>query len=159
MERDTLLAIRELLTARKVLALAFVIDAGPEVSLLPYALRKDFGAVIVQASTLARHTRALVAGAEVGVLVHGLDTPDADALQIPRLSARASVTVLERDTPAFEEARTAYIARFPGADMTLSLADFGLYELELGRGRFVEGFARAFNVGPDTFAELAPGRR
>jgi hypothetical protein len=159
MERDTLIALRELLTARKVLALAFAIDAGPEASLLPYALRKDFGALIVQASALARHSRALVAGAEVGVLIHGLDTPEADPLQIPRLSARAVVTALERDTPAFEEARATYIARFPGAEMTLSLADFGLYELVLGRGRFVEGFARAFNVGPDTFAELAAGPR
>ena len=39
--------------------------------------------------------------------------------------------------------------------MTLGLGDFNLYELTLGRGRYVEGFARAFNVGPDTFSEVA----
>ena len=38
--------------------------------------------------------------------------------------------------------------------MTLALADFNLYQLTLGRGRYVEGFARAFNVEPQTFEEL-----
>jgi hypothetical protein len=35
------------------------------------------------------------------------------------------------------------------------LEDFNLCELTLGRGRYVEGFARAFNVRPQTFAELS----
>jgi putative heme iron utilization protein len=35
--------------------------------------------------------------------------------------------------------------------MTLNLGDFNLYELEFGRGRYVAGFAHAFNLGPDTF--------
>jgi hypothetical protein len=39
--------------------------------------------------------------------------------------------------------------------MTLGLGDFNLYELTLGRGRYVEGCARAFNVGAHTFSELA----
>ena len=30
-----------------------------------------------------------------------------------------------------------------------------LYELTLGRGRYVAGFAQAFNIGPDTFREIA----
>lgn len=154
MERETLLAIRNLLTERRVLALAAVIDDLPEASLLPYALRADYGAVFVQASSLARHARALTPGADVGVLVHGLDTPDADPLQIPRLSVRATVTPLERGTDRFDAARGAFVERFPAAEMTLSLGDFGLYELAFGRGRFVEGFARAFNVGPDAFAAM-----
>ena len=154
MERDTLLAIRHLLTDRRVLALAAVIDGLPEASLLPYALRTDCGAVFVQASSLARHARALTPGGDVGVLVHGLDTPDADPLQIPRLSVRATVTPLERGSARFDAARAAFVDRFPAAEMTLSLGDFGLYELTFGRGRFVEGFARAFNVGPDTFAAI-----
>jgi hypothetical protein len=41
--------------------------------------------------------------------------------------------------------------------MTLGLGDFNLYELTLGRGRYIEGFARAFNLGAHTFSELASG--
>ena len=155
MERDTLNALRDLLTTRKVLTLAAVLDGLPAASLLPYAVGPDFRAVFVQASTLARHTRALTAGADLGILVHGLDGPDADALQIPRFSARAIVTPLERGTPAFAAARDLFVARFPDAELTLSLGDFGLYELRLGHGRFVEGFARAFDVAPEALAKLA----
>jgi hypothetical protein len=39
--------------------------------------------------------------------------------------------------------------------MTLGFGDFGLYVLTLGEGRFVEGFARAFDVTAETFAAIS----
>jgi putative heme iron utilization protein len=68
---------------------------------------------------------------------------------------QATVTVLDKESQAFESAAARFIARFPGAETTLGLGDFNLYELALGRGRYVEGFARAFNIGPGTFSEVA----
>ena len=58
MERDVLLAIRELLESSRVLAVAVIVDGDPEAALLPYALRADYGAAYVQASALARAERA-----------------------------------------------------------------------------------------------------
>jgi putative heme iron utilization protein len=155
MNREVLLTIRSLLTTQRVASLAVLVDGEPEASLLPYALRPDYGAIYVQASALARHTRGLRSGAVVGVLVHASDAPDEDPLQIPRLSVRAVVGVLARDSEQFAAASALFVGRFPGAAVTLDLADFNLYELALGRGRYVEGFARAFNVGADTFEQLA----
>jgi len=155
MNREVLLAIRSLLTAQRVASLAVLVDGEAEASLLPYALRPDYGAIYVQASALARHTRGLRPGAVVGVLVHANDAPDEDPLQIPRLSVRAVVSVLARDSEQFAVASALFVGRFPGAAVTLDLGDFNLYELALGRGRYVEGFARAFNVGADTFEQLA----
>jgi hypothetical protein len=155
MERDVLLAIRELLESSRVLALAVNVDGEPEAALLPYALRADFGAVYVQASGLARHARGLDAGARVGVLVHAPDSPEVDAMQLARLSAQASVRTLDRDSDEFATAAARFIDRFPGAKVTLNLGDFHLYELTFERGRYVEGFARAFNVGAHTFEEIA----
>jgi putative heme iron utilization protein len=71
------------------------------------------------------------------------------------MTVQATVAVLERDSDAFSAARDLFVARFPGAELTLSLGDFNLYELTLGRGRYVAGFAQAFNIGPDTFREVA----
>jgi hypothetical protein len=65
------------------------------------------------------------------------------------------VNVCERDSSEFEAAARLLIARFPEASTTLALSDFRLCLLVLGRGRYVEGFARAVNVGPDTFRQLA----
>jgi putative heme iron utilization protein len=155
MERDVLLGIRTLLSSTRVLALAVIVDGEPEAALLPYALRADFGAVYVQASGLARHARGLTPGGQVGVLVHGADAPGADPMQLPRLTMQARVRALDKETADFAAAAARFTDRFPAAAMTLELGDFTLYELSLERGRYVEGFARAFNVGAHTLQEVA----
>lgn len=155
MERNVLEAIRSLLQDSRVLSLAVLVDGDPEAALLPFACREDYRALYVQASGLARHARGLQSAARVGVLVHANDTADADPMQLSRLSVQATVAVLDRASREFASAAARFIARFPGAELTLGLQDFNLYELRLGRGRYVEGFARAFNIGPDTFSEVA----
>ena len=155
MERSALLAIRHLLTDVPVLSLAVAVEGEPEAALLPFASSEALAAVYVQASGLARHARGLITGAPVAVLIHKPVTADMDPMQVPRLSVRATVQMLDREMPAFAPARDRFVERFPAAAMTLELGDFNLYELRLGRGRYVEGFARAFNVGTETFAEAA----
>ncbi len=154
MDSEVLDAIGGLLREIRVLSLAVIVDGVPEASLLPFALRDDCGAVYVQASALARHTRGLQPDAVVGLLVHANDGPAADPMQLARLSVQATVSVLDKSSERFATAAARFVQRFPAAEMTLGLGDFNLYELTLGRGRYVEGFARAFNVGPDTFAAL-----
>ena len=72
-----------------------------------------------------------------------------------------TVSVGRQEYPAKlvgRDARTdvALVKIEPKSPLTvLAMGDFNLYELTLGRGRFVQGFARAFNVGQDTFAQLA----
>jgi hypothetical protein len=154
MDPDVLNAIRGLLEGPRVLSLAVIVEGDPEAALMPFALRGDYGAVYVQASGLARHARGLQPGGRVGVLIHANETPDVDPMQLPRISVQATVIVLDKTDAAFASAAARFIERFPGAEMTLGLEDFNLYELTLGRGRYVEGFARAFNVGADTFKEI-----
>ena len=155
MDEQVLRAIREMLSNRKVLCLAATIDGEPAASLLPFAVAPDFRAVYVQASTLARHARALQQGATVGLLFHEPDTDDVDPLQVARLTVQATVDVVQRETEAFAAASGVFVGRLPSAAMTLELGDFTLYRLAFGRGRYVAGFAQAFNVGPETFDEVA----
>jgi heme iron utilization protein len=155
MDRERLVAIRSLLSSRKVLGLAALIDGEPAVSLLPYAVAPDFSGVYVQASQLARHTRALTPGARVSLLVHAPDTEDADALQIERLTVQATVEPLDRSSDAFARAAERFVARFPPAAVTLDFSDFGLFTLRFGGGRYVAGFAQAFDVEPADFAAIA----
>jgi heme iron utilization protein len=139
-------AIRNLLARERVLSVAVLVDGDPEAGLLPFAPADDDRTLLVQASGLARHTRGLRDGSSVGVLVHASDGPDQDPMQLPRLTVQATVHLLPKATEAFATAAARYTARFPAAAMTLELGDFNLYELRLGRGRYVEGFARAFAV-------------
>lgn len=156
MDRDVLDGIARLLRETRVLCLAVFLDGEAEPGLLPYACREDLGAVYVQASSLARHARALQPGARVGLLVHANDAPDADPMQLPRLIVQATVAVIDKESGAFAAGARRFVERFPHAAMTLEFGDFHLYELTLGRGRYVEGFARAFDVDAATFAQLAP---
>jgi putative heme iron utilization protein len=155
MDQAVLTAIREMLTTRQVLCLAATIDDEPAASLLPFAVAPDYSGVYVQASTLAKHSRALQQDAKVGLLIHEPDTAGVDPLQVARLTVQASVELLDRDTDAFQQASEVFVGRLPSAEMTLALADFSLYRLVFGRGRYVAGFAQAYNVGPETFEELA----
>jgi hypothetical protein len=155
MDRQVLEATRDLVATHRVLSLAVVVDGEPQASLLPFAVRPDYGALYVQASGLARHSKGLQPGARVGLLIHENESADADPLQTKRMTVQATVAVLDRDGDAFAAAREVFVGRFPGAELTLSLGDFNLYELTLGRGRYVAGFAQAFNIGPETFREIA----
>ena len=155
MEKQQREAVRVLLGARKVLALAVVIDAQPAVSLLPYAPAPDNSAVFVQASQLAKHSQALTVGAHVSLLIHGLDTDDADALQVERLTMQAIVEPLERESEGFARASATFVARFPTAAVTLGFADFGLFALRFQSGRYVAGFAQAFDIDGDDIRMLA----
>ncbi|MEZ5420781.1 MAG: hypothetical protein R2708_26030 [Vicinamibacterales bacterium] len=148
-------AVRSLLDVERVLTLAVLVDGEPVAALLPFAVSSDRAAVLVQASGLARHARGLTEGATVGVAIHRPATADRDPMQLPRLTVQGTTRVLERDSAAFADAAERLMARFPAAALTLTLPDFRVVAIELGRGRYVEGFARAVNVGPETFRALA----
>lgn len=63
MERDDLELLRGLLTECRVLALALVDGAVPVAGLMPFLAHADLGSLYVHGSRLAKHTRALAAGA------------------------------------------------------------------------------------------------
>lgn len=147
--------LKDLLTTRRVLSLSVLIDGQPYVGLLPFAMQPDFSAALIHASSLARHAKGLRDGAPVGFLVHALDRPDADPLQLPRLSFQGIARPLDKSTDVYRAARDVYLARFPGSEITFSLGDFNLYELLPDSGRFVIAFGKAFNVTADTLRQLA----
>src|SRR5262249_6394273 len=144
--------LAELLLGQRLLALGVVADGAPVVGLLPYAVADDRRALYVQASTLARHTRGLVAGASWSGIVHEPDRAETDPLRVPRLLLEGTVEPLAAPHPELAPALRAFLRRFPQAAATLELPDFGLYRLELRGGRLVLGFGQALNLSKDSFA-------
>lgn len=146
--------LTELLSGQRLLALGVVVQGEPVVGLLPYVLATDHAALVVQASRLARHSQGLEAGGRWSGVIHEPDSSDNDPLQVARLALEGGVVPLAGGTPGFETAAKAFLGRFPGAAMTLSLPDFRLYRLELDGGRLILGFGRALNLSKSTFKEL-----
>jgi heme oxygenase (biliverdin-IX-beta and delta-forming) len=152
---DQLQRLRALLEEERILALAVQVDGRPHLGMLPYVVTADFDAVIVHASALAKHTRGLVNGAPVSMVIHRPDRPDADPLQLARVSVDAVVEGLEKDTPAYVHAMQCYVARFPTSEATFTMPDFNLYRLNFVSGRWVGGFGDALRLSGPTFRRMA----
>jgi hypothetical protein len=147
--------LRSLLVEPRLLALGVVAEGEPVVGLLPFAPAEDLTVLFVQASGQARHTRGLTAGAPFSAVIHRPDQPEADPLQIPRVSLQGVVDPLDRDRPEMGPAMKTFVGRFPAAAMTLALPDFSLYRLEIGGGRLVGGFGSALDLFAADFRDLA----
>jgi hypothetical protein len=150
--------VRELVTDARVLSLALVVDDAPVIGLLPFAVASDWRSLVVHASRLARHTRGLQEAAPFDALVHEPDVEGVDPLQVRRVTLRGTVRVLAEGDPAHDEAKRAYLEKFPSAAPITALGDFGFFGLEIVGGRLVTGFGAAANVTRETLEALSEGR-
>ena len=150
--------LQRLLTEQRVLALAVVVEGAPYAGLLPFAVYPDLSAALIHASTLARHTAGLYEGALFSLLIHQPDEPDADPLQIPRVTLQGEVHLLAKGSPDYAAGRDLYTHKFPTSQQTFDLGDFNLYRLQFKDGRFVAGFGRAYNLTADVLRRVAEQR-
>jgi hypothetical protein len=151
---EDIAGLKGLLLGQRLIALGVIADGAPIVGLLPYAVAEDCRALYVQASSLARHSRGLLAGAPWSGLVHEPDSAVTDPLRVPRLQLEGVVEPLAGKQPEFQPAARAFLQRFPQAAATLQLSDFGLYRLELRGGRMVLGFGQAINLSREHFERI-----
>ncbi len=140
---DALRSLRRLLDERPVASLATLHGGEPAVSMVPFVLRADSGALLIHVSALATHTRDMQSHPRVGLMV--MAEPDAATppQALPRVSLQAEVRVLPREGSEYEAAKADYLARFPDAAVTFELADFSLVVLTPVSARLVAGFGRA----------------
>ena len=154
MSPDQVEAMRELLTASRVLSLALIVEEAPVNGLLPFAVTPDYRALVVHASRLARHTRGLNDGAQFDALLHEPVIGEVDALQVKRVTLRGVVRVPEEGTPPYEALRRVYLMKFPEAEPITALGDFAFYVLLIEGGRLVTGFGAAANVTREALETL-----
>jgi putative heme iron utilization protein len=140
---DDFPSLRRLLGSRPVASLATLHRGEPAVSMVPFVLRPDDGALLIHVSALATHTRDMQAHPRVSLMV--MAEPDAATppQALPRVTLQCEVRLLPRDGAEYESARAAYLARFPDAAITFELADFSLVVLTPTSARLVAGFGRA----------------
>ena len=119
MTPEDLARLGSLLLGQRLVALGVVAEGEPIVGLLPYAVAPDRAALIVQSSSLARHSKGLVPGAPWSGMIHEPDSAETDPLQVPRLQLEGVVDALSGARPEFQPSARAFLARFPQAAMTL----------------------------------------
>ncbi|GAB4227082.1 MAG: pyridoxamine 5'-phosphate oxidase family protein [Methyloligellaceae bacterium] len=117
-------------------------STAPYASLITLATACD-GTPLFLISTLARHTRNLLADSRCSILFDGTSGL-ADPLQGGRVS------VSGRAVPtADEDAKRRFLARHPEAASYAGFADFSLYALEIGAAHYVGGFGEIHDLAPD----------
>ena len=112
-------------------------DGGPYASLVTVATLPG-GSPVLPLSTLAVHTRHLMADPRCSLL---LERPGAeDPLTHPRLTVTASaVRAAEGERDAW---RARFLRRHPEAELYVDFGDFSFWRLDLGTARIIGGFGR-----------------
>jgi heme iron utilization protein len=146
-------ALRELLHRQDVAALGTLHKGEPAVSMVPYALLPG-GTLVIHVSGLATHTRDMQEHSGVSLLVLGERRPGMLAQEQPRATLQGLAQQCPQGAPQYGAAREAYLARFPQAEPMFSFGDFSLFLAVPRSVRFVAGFAQAFSVSADPYAEL-----
>ena len=141
-----------LLRDSQVATLAVIVEGSPLTGLVPYAMREDRRVVWIHVSDLAQHTRGLVETGRFSLLIHA--PPSQDPLQTVRVSLQGTVEMLEQETDAYVRAKEVYTAKYPQSALLFSFKDFNLFELQILKGRYVAGFAKAYNLSPEGLQAL-----
>ncbi len=148
-----------LLTERKTASVAVLVNGEPYVGLMPFAVLADHTGALVHVSTLAKHTKGMGDGQPFSLLIQAPETPGLDPLQTPRVTLQGQVEAIPKSqegqpNPEYLQAQAIYLAKFPQSGQLFQMGDFSLYLLRFESGRFVAGFAAAYNLNPSTLKNL-----
>jgi putative heme iron utilization protein len=72
----------------------------------------------------------------------------------PRVTIQGVATQLDKASTEYEEAKAAYIERFPQSIDLFGFADFSLFAIAPTSARFVAGFAQAMTLSAEEFRKV-----
>lgn len=147
-------AMRQLLERQEVAALGTLHNGEPFVSMVPYALVPLGRGLVIHVSRLATHTRDMENHAGVSLLVMDERAPEVPPQALPRVTIQGQANRCAEDSPLYEAARQAYLARFPNSQEMFGFADFSLFVIEPRSLRVVGGFAQAWSVTGADYARF-----
>ena len=91
----------------------------------------------------------------VNLLITETDDRRADPQTLTRVSLQGTAEILPRDASDYSPIQSMYLQRFPEAEPMFHMGDFNLWKITPNSGRFVAGFARAFNLMPEMLKKAA----
>lgn len=141
--------LARLIRGTRIAALGTLHEGEPNLAMVAYAYAKDFSAFYIHVSRLGKHTRDMETDPRVSLLITETDDRRADPQTLARVSLQGTAEVLLRDALDYALIKDLYLRRFPEAEQMFSLGDFNIWKITPKSGRFVAGFAQAFNLVPD----------
>lgn len=112
-------------------------EGFPFGSVTPYAL-DGRGRPLFLISSMAMHTKNLMANPKASLLVSEESTEEGGLLSGPRANVLGAVTQVPE--PEVEQAREAYLKVHPAAEQWVDFGDFAFYRMDVAEVYYVAGF-------------------
>ena len=155
MDQPSEQTLARLIRSTRVAALGTLHEGEPNLAMVAYAFAEDFSAFYLHVSKLGKHTTDMERDPRVSLLIAETDDRRPDPQTLARVSMRGTAEVLPRTEPGYPQIKKLYLMRFPEAEQLFSLGDFNLWRITPKGGRYVAGFGRAFNLGPETLVKAS----
>jgi putative heme iron utilization protein len=116
-----------------------------------YVASADLSSFYIHISRLALHTQSILQDRRVSLMIMEQDTGENDPQTLARVSIRGEAIETPPTAIDYEEAKSAYLEKFPRSAFNFSLGDFILYCIKPHDARYVEGFGKIFDLTADDF--------
>lgn len=147
--------LAQLIRGTRIATLSTLRDEAPQVSMVAYLVTDDFSAFYIHVSRLAQHTVDMQKDKRVSLLICETDDGRSDPQTLARVSIRGVTESIQNGEPGYARLKEAYLARFPEAEKLFSLADFNFWRITPKGGRYVAGFAKAYNITAETLVKVS----
>ena len=128
-------------------------EGFPEASYAPFVWHGD--ACYLFISQLARHTQNLTNNPSIGLLIIEDESGTRNHFARRRIILQGQAQVIGRDAELFKTVMQLFRDRFGDfIDIIEPLQDFQLFEIIPVSGRFIRGFAQAFQLSGEGLTEI-----
>lgn len=155
MEIELQQKLAQILRGNRIAALGTLRNGAPSVSMVTYMAAEDFSAFYLHVSHLAQHTQDMEKDKHVSLMVYEADDGREDPQSLARVTIRGNAEIMPMGVPGYMPARDLFLVRFPRSEPMFEFGDFDLWRIIPKGGRFVAGFAKAFNLTADSLLEAA----
>ncbi len=147
--------LARLIRSTRLAALGTLHEGTPNLAMVAYAYAGDFSAFYIHVSRLGKHTRDMEIDPHVSLLIAETDDGRPDPQTLARVSLQGVAQILPKDDREYIQIKHLYLVRSPESEALFSLGDFNLWRITPLGGRFVAGFARAFNLVPEALVNAS----
>ena len=155
MDTDSEQTLARLIRNIRIAALGTLQKGKPTLAMVAFSFAEDFSAFYIHVSRLGKHTRDMEIDPHVSLLIAETDDGRPDPQTLARVSLQGVAEILPKDDRGYIQIKHLYLDRFPESEALFNLGDFNLWRITPTGGRFVAGFARAFNLVPEALVNAS----
>ena len=147
--------LAQIIRNTRIATLGTLRDEAPQVSMVATIFADDFSAFHIYVSRLAQHTIDMQKNKYISLLICETDDGRIDPQSLVRVSMRGKAEQIENGAPGYTLLKKQYLARFPESQQVFKLTDFNFWRITPSGGRYIAGFAKAYNITAETLKKVS----